>query len=89
MVRAELATQVANNLGVSKKTASLVVNAVFENIAQALAKGDKVELRGFGSFTVRQRNARQGRNPRTGAVVQVPAKSVPFFKPGKDLKIVE
>ena len=89
MVRAELAAQVANNLGVSKKTASLVVNAVFENIAQALAGGDKVELRGFGSFTVRQRNARQGRNPRTGAVVQVSAKSVPFFKPGKDLKIVE
>jgi len=89
MVRAELAAQVANNLGVSKKTASLVVNAVFENIAQALAQGDKVELRGFGSFTVRHRNGRQGRNPRTGEVVQVPAKNVPFFKPGKDLKVVE
>jgi len=89
MVRAELAAQVANNLGVSKKTASLVVNAVFENIAQALAGGDKVELRGFGSFTVRHRNGRQGRNPRTGEVVQVPAKNVPFFKPGKDLKVVE
>lgn len=89
MVRAELASQVANNLGVSKKTASLVVNAVFDNIAQALAQGDKVELRGFGSFTVRRRDARQGRNPRTGELVRVPAKKVPFFKPGKDLKVIE
>ena len=89
MVRAELAANVASNLGVSKKLASKVVNAVFENISKSLSEGDKVELRGFGSFTVRKHNARQGRNPRTGDVVQVAAKKVPFFKPGKDLKIVE
>ncbi len=89
MVRAELAAQVASNQGISKKTASLVVNAVFGTISDALAKGDKVELRGFGSFTVRRHDARIGRNPRTGETVSVPAKKVPFFKPGKDLKIID
>lgn len=89
MVRAELATQVANNLGISKKTATDAINIVFDNISQALSSGDKVELRGFGSFTIREREARHGRNPRTGEPVKVPAKKVPFFKAGKELKIVE
>lgn len=89
MVRAELATQVANSLGINKKVATDAINIVFDNIAQALSSGDKVELRGFGSFTIRTRASRQGRNPRTGENVKVPAKKVPFFKPGKELKIVE
>ncbi|MBI5788505.1 MAG: integration host factor subunit beta [Candidatus Schekmanbacteria bacterium] len=89
MVRAELAAQVASHLGVNKKLASTVINIVFKNIGDALNNGDKVELRGFGSFTMRTRLPRQARNPKTGETVQVSAKKVPFFKPGKDLKIVD
>jgi integration host factor subunit beta len=59
---------------------------VFEEITQALARGDRVELRGFGAFSVKHRDARMGRNPRTGEQVPVPAKSVPFFKSGKELR---
>jgi integration host factor subunit beta len=63
-----------------------VVNTVFEEVIGALADGGRVELRGFGAFSVRQRQARKGRNPRTGATVSVPAKRVPYFKCGKELK---
>lgn len=63
-----------------------VVNIVFEEITLALTRGERVELRGFGAFSVRERQARQGRNPRTGDKVKVPAKRTPFFKMGKDLK---
>ncbi len=88
MVRAELINQVAQQLGLTKSKASVAVNTVFNSIAEALVKGNKVELRGFGSFTIRKRNPRQGRNPKTGTIVRVPAKNVPFFKAGKDLKVV-
>ena len=88
MVKGELVAQVAEQLNLTRKEATLIVNTVFKSIADSLAKGQKVELRGFGSFRVKERRARQGRNPRTGAPVYVPAKKVPFFKPGKDLKIV-
>ena len=63
------------------------VDIVLEEIAQALADGGRVELRGFGAFSVRKREARTGRNPRTGAAVKVAAKRVPFFKPGKELRL--
>ncbi len=89
MVRAELINQVAQKLGLSKGKASVAVNTVFNSITEAMIKGDKVELRGFGSFTVRERDPRQGRNPKTGETVSVPPKKVPFFKAGKDLKIID
>jgi integration host factor subunit beta len=63
-----------------------VVNVVLEEIGEALKRGDRVELRGFGAFSVRKREARRGRNPRTGEPVKVPAKAVPFFKAGKELR---
>ncbi len=88
MVRAEIINQVSQKLGITKRSASVAVNMVFKSISDALANGDKVELRGFGSFTIRQRNARQGRNPKTAEIVQVDSKKVPFFKAGKDLKVV-
>ena len=63
-----------------------IVSTVFDEISEALARGDRVELRGFGAFSVRQRGARVGRNPRTGDEVRVPDKVVPYFKTGKDLR---
>ncbi|MFN7054857.1 integration host factor subunit beta [Hyphomonas sp.] len=63
-----------------------VVNVILDEIGDALARGDRVELRGFGAFSVRRREARKGRNPRTGEPVKVPAKAVPFFKAGKELR---
>lgn len=89
MVRAELINHVSSKLNLTKRKASIAVNTVFRTIIQSLANDDKVELRGFGSFTTRQRNPRKGRNPKTGEIVSVPSKRVPFFKAGKDLKIVK
>lgn len=63
------------------------IDLIFEEIARALQAGRRVELRGFGAFSIRERQARKGRNPRTGAAVKVKAKRVPFFKPGKDLRV--
>jgi len=68
------------------KEAELIVNTVFKSMTEALASGDKIEIRGFGSFQVKQHNARQARNPKTGEKVQVEAKKVPFFKAGKELR---
>jgi integration host factor subunit beta len=65
----------------------LVVGTIFDQITAALARGDRVELRGFGAFTTRQRDARQGRNPRTGEAVAVARKGMPHFRPGKELRI--
>ncbi len=64
-----------------------IVNTIFDEITSAMAEGNRVELRGFGAFSVKQRDARQGRNPRTGAPVKVEAKRVPFFKTGKELRV--
>ena len=89
MVRAELINNVSQKLNLTKKDASISVNTVFRTVIQALAEDDKVELRGFGSFTVRKRHPRKGRNPKTGEIVNVPSKRVPFFKAGKDLKVVK
>ncbi len=86
MTKAELVEQVARDTLLTKKHAELVVNTVFDSIVQSLKEGDKIELRGFGSFRIRRRGARLGRNPRTGDHVAVPSKRIPYFKPGKDLK---
>ena len=86
MAKADLIDELAKVSNLTKKESETIVNTVFENITDALAKGDKVELRGFGSFRIRHRNARKGRNPKTGTSVSVPEKRVPFFKVGKRLR---
>ena len=86
MTKADLVEHVAEAAGLSKAEAEEVVNTVLDSIVQALETGDKVELRGFGSFRLRLRRPRQGRNPKTGTTVQVPGKAVPYFKPGKELR---
>lgn len=86
MTKAELVERVAEKMNLAKKDTEAIVNTVFNSIIDALSKEDKVELRGFGSFRLRKRNSREGRNPRTGDSVSVPAKKIPFFKPGKELR---
>lgn len=86
MTKAELVNEVADQTQLTKKHAEIIVNTVFGSIVDSLRVGSKIELRGFGSFRVRSRNARVGRNPKTGEKVPVPAKKVPYFKPGKELK---
>ncbi len=86
MTKAELVEKVSDKIHLTKKQTELVVNTVFQSITDSLSDGKKVELRGFGSFRIRERNARVGRNPKSGAQVDVPAKRVPFFKAGKDLR---
>jgi len=86
MTKAELVEKVANQINLTKKQTEVVVNTVFSSITDSLAEGKKVELRGFGSFRIRQRNARVGRNPKSGQKVDVPSKKVPFFKAGKELR---
>jgi integration host factor subunit beta len=87
VTRSELiAALVADNPHLKHEDAERIVAALFEEMTEALARGDRVELRGFGAFTVKHRKARQGRNPRTGDAVEVDEKSVPFFKAGKELR---
>ena len=86
MNKAELINAAADKAGLSKKDTETAVNAVFDVIAKALADGDKVQLVGFGSFEVRPRAARVGRNPKTKETIKIPASKVPAFKPGKALK---
>jgi integration host factor subunit beta len=86
MTKAELVEDVARAAELTKKDAERLVELVFESIIETLNHGEKIELRGFGSFRVRERGARRGRNPKTGAPVDIPAKRVPYFKPGKELK---
>ncbi len=86
MTKAELVDEVAKGSDLSKKDAEVIVQTVLDSIVDSLQHGEKVELRGFGSFRLRKRASRQGRNPKTGEKVFVPAKSVPYFKPGKELK---
>jgi integration host factor subunit beta len=71
----------------SRRDAEVMVNAVFDSMTDALAKGERIEIRGFGSFIVKQRLAREGRNPRTGDIVSVASKKVPLFKVGKELRL--
>jgi integration host factor subunit beta len=86
MTKAELVEAVSRVSDLTRKHSEVIVEAVFTSIIDALQKGDKIELRGFGSFRVRRRRSRTGRNPKTGAGVVVPAKKVPHFKPGKELR---
>lgn len=86
MTKAELVDNVAEKVNLTKKQTEIIVNILFNSITEALSDGDKVELRGFGSFRIRDRNPREGRNPKTGDTVHIPAKKVPFFKAGKELR---
>ena len=86
MTKADLVEEVVRVSDLSKKQAEAIVNTVFVAIVEAHKHDDKIELRGFGSFRVRKRRSRQGRNPKTGDRVDVPAKRIPYFKPGKELK---
>ncbi len=88
MTKAELVGEVACATELTKGDAELLVETALESVVEALNRGEKVELRGFGSFRVRERGARRGRNPKTRAAVEIPAKLVPFFKAGKELKEV-
>ena len=86
MNKTEFINAVAEKEGIEKKCAEKAVNAVFATIAQELAKGEKLQLVGFGTFEIRERAEKQGRNPRTGETMTVPASKVPAFKAGKALK---
>ena len=87
MIRSELIQTIADdNPHLIQRDVERIVNAIFEEITSAMARGERVELRGFGAFSVKQRDARVGRNPRTGEAVDVDAKRVPFFKTGKLLR---
>lgn len=88
MIKSELVQKLADaNPHLYHRDVELIVNTVLDSISSALADGDRVELRGFGAFSVKERGARQGRNPRTGEAVPVDAKRVPYFKPGKEMRI--
>ena len=86
MTKAALIEEVSRVSDLTKKHSEVIVDTVFRSIIAALQRGEKIELRGFGSFRLRQREPRKGRNPKTGDRVDVPSKRVPYFKPGKDLK---
>lgn len=86
MNKMELINKVAENTGLKKKDAELAVNSVFDIIEEALSTGEKVQVIGFGTFETRSRAARSGRNPQTGEVIEIPASTVPAFKPGNKLK---
>jgi len=86
MNKASLAEKVANQTGLTKKRSREAIDAMTSVITDALARGEKVTLVGFGTFQVMKRKARKGRNPRTGQTIQIPAKKVPRFKPGKGLR---
>ena len=89
MTKSEFITELANSIDyLSHKEATVIVNTFFDSIADELISGEKVELRGFGSFKVKERESRIGRNPKTGQKVEVPSKKVPYFKPGKELRIM-
>ncbi|MBA2919641.1 integration host factor subunit beta [Sphingomonas sp. MAH-20] len=87
MIRSELVQMLAEeNPGLAVKEIDRIVSIFFDEISQRLAEGGRVELRGFGAFSTRARDARTGRNPRTGETVAVDAKRVPYFKPGKEMR---
>ncbi len=89
MTKSEFITELANSIDyLSHKEATVIVNTFFDAIAEELIAGEKVELRGFGSFKVKERQSRVGRNPKSGTKVSVPSKKVPFFKPGKELRLL-
>jgi DNA-binding protein HU-beta len=86
MTKTELIDQIAAESGLTKKDSGKAIDAVFDAITQALSEGEKVQLVGFGSFEARKREARKGRNPQTGAEIEIPAQTLPVFTAGKALK---
>ena len=86
VTKAALVEEVSRAADLTKKHAEVIVDTVFRSIITALRRGEKIELRGFGSFRLRQREPRRGRNPKTGDRVDVPPKRIPYFKPGKELR---
>ena len=87
MTKSSLIEKLSENIeGLTKKQTEVIVDTVFDSIKNALAKGEKVEIRGFGNFKLRSRKARKARNPKTGESVEVPPKKVPYFKVGKELR---
>jgi integration host factor subunit beta len=88
MTKADLIEEVSRVVEMTRKESEVIVEAIFDSIVKSLRTGDKIEIRGFGSFRTRQRQPRIGRNPKTGARVEVPAKKIPYFKPSKELKDV-
>ena len=88
MTKADLIEEVSRLADLTRKDSEIIVETIFESIVTSLRSGDKIEIRGFGSFRTRQRKPRVGRNPKTGDRVDVPAKKIPFFKPSKELKDV-
>lgn len=86
MTKADIVKILAEQVGLTRREASDALTVVLDGVVDAIRSGEKVELRGFGSFRTRSRQARQGRNPRTGSQVHVPPKVVPYFKPGKQLR---
>jgi len=87
MTKAELIDEISlEYLSLTRTQVETLVNTIFDSIKEVLAGGDKIEIRGFGSFRIRHRETREGRNPKTGEIVTVPPKKVPFFKAGKELR---
>ena len=88
MTKADLIDEVSRLVELTRKDSEVIVETIFDSVVRSLRAGDKIEIRGFGSFRTRQRQPRIGRNPKTGARVEVPAKKIPYFKPSKELKDV-
>ena len=88
MTKADLIDEVSRLAELTRKDSEVIVETIFDSVVRSLRVGDKIEIRGFGSFRTRQRKPRVGRNPKTGERVEVPAKKIPFFKPSKELKDV-
>ena len=86
MTKADLIDEVSRLAELTRKDSEVIVETIFDSVVRSLRAGDKIEIRGFGSFRTRQRKPRVGRNPKTGERVEVPAKKIPFFKPSKELK---
>ena len=86
MTKADLIDEVSRLAELTRKDSEVIVETIFDSVVRSLRAGDKIEIRGFGSFRTRQRQPRVGRNPKTGERVDVPAKKIPFFKPSKELK---
>lgn len=87
MTKSDLVEKLSEKVtALTKKECEVIVDTVFDNMKEALFKGEKIEIRGFGSFTVRVRRAKEGRNPKTGEKVSIPEKRIPFFKVGKELR---
>ncbi len=86
LTKADLIEEILRVTELPRRESETIVETIFDSIIQSLQKGEKIEIRGFGSFRTRERRGRVGRNPKTGAKVEVPAKKIPFFKPSKELK---